>query len=165
VVRVSCDGVIVGSMAVADTIRESAGPAVRQLHELGLRCVLMTGDSEVTARAVAGSLGIDEVIAGALPADKVALIRRLQGEGRSVAMVGDGVNDGPALVAADLGSPLVQAPMLLSTRPISSSCGMISVPLPQQSTFHGGPCGPFVPTWRGPVRTTWRRFPWLRSAC
>jgi len=102
-VVVSCDGVAVGSMAVADTIRESAGPAVRQLQQLGLRCVLMTGDNEVTARAVAASLGLTEVVAGALPGDKVSVIRRLQAEGRSVAMVGDGVNDGPALVAADLG--------------------------------------------------------------
>jgi len=78
-------------------------PAVRQLRQLGLQCVLMTGDNEVTAQAIAASLGITEVVAGALPADKVAVIRRLQAEGRSVAMVGDGVNDGPALVAADLG--------------------------------------------------------------
>jgi P-type E1-E2 ATPase len=63
----------------------------------------MTGDNEVTARAVAGSLGIAEVVSGALPADKVAVIRCLQAEGRTVAMVGDGVNDGPALVVADLG--------------------------------------------------------------
>jgi Cu+-exporting ATPase len=102
-VLVCCDGVAVGSIAVADTIRESALPAVRQLQELGLRCVLMTGDNEVTARAVASSLGITEVVAEALPVDKVSVIRRLQAEGRSVAMVGDGVNDGPALVAADLG--------------------------------------------------------------
>jgi len=102
-VVVHCDGHVVGSIAVADTIRESAIPAVRLLLQLGLRCVLMTGDNEVTARAVAGSLGIDEVMAGALPSDKVALIRRLQAEGRSVAMVGDGVNDAPALAAADLG--------------------------------------------------------------
>jgi P-type E1-E2 ATPase len=102
-VVVCCDGVAVGSIAVADTIRESALPAVQQLRQLGLRCVLMTGDNEVTARAIADSLGIDEVVAGALPADKVAVIRRLQAEGRAVAMVGDGVNDGPALVAADLG--------------------------------------------------------------
>jgi cation-transporting P-type ATPase A/B/Cu+-exporting ATPase len=97
------DGIVVGAMAVADTIRESAGPAVRQLLQLGLRCVLMTGDNEATARAVAASLGISEVMAGALPGDKVAVIRRLQAEGRSVAMVGDGVNDGPALASADLG--------------------------------------------------------------
>jgi cation-transporting P-type ATPase A/B/Cu+-exporting ATPase len=97
------DGIVVGVLAVADTIRDSAVPAVQQLLQLGLRCVLMTGDNEATARAVANSVGISEVIAGALPADKVALIRRLQAEGRSVAMVGDGLNDGPALAAADLG--------------------------------------------------------------
>jgi cation-transporting P-type ATPase A/B/Cu+-exporting ATPase len=102
-VLVSCDGAVIGAVAVADTIRESAVPAVRRLQQLGLRCVLMTGDNEVTAAAVAASLGITEVVAGALPGEKVAVIRRLQGEGRSVAMVGDGINDGPALVAADLG--------------------------------------------------------------
>jgi P-type E1-E2 ATPase len=94
---------VVGSIAVADTMRESAVPAVHRLQQLGLRCVLMTGDNDVTARAVAESLGIAEVVSGALPSDKVDVIRRLQAEGRSVAMVGDGVNDGPALVAADLG--------------------------------------------------------------
>jgi Cu+-exporting ATPase len=102
-VVVRCDGVVVGALAVADALRPSAVPAVRQLQKLGLRCVLMTGDNEVTARAVARSLGITDVVAGALPADKVTAIRRLQSEGRSVAMVGDGVNDGPALVVADLG--------------------------------------------------------------
>jgi P-type Cu+ transporter len=102
-VLVWCDGVAIGAIAVADTVRDSAAPAVRQLQKLGLRCVLMTGDNQVTAQAIADSLGIAEVVAGALPADKVAVIRRLQAEGRSVAMVGDGVNDGPALVAADLG--------------------------------------------------------------
>jgi P-type E1-E2 ATPase len=102
-VAVLVDGAEVGSLALADTVRESAVPAVRQLQQLGLRVVLMTGDNEVTAHAVAASLGIDEVVAGALPADKVAVIRRLQAEGCAVAMVGDGVNDGPALVAADLG--------------------------------------------------------------
>ena len=102
-VLVWCDGAVVGSIAVADTMRESAAPAVHRLQQLGLRCVLMTGDNEVTAHAAAASLGITEVVAAALPSDKVDVIRRLQSEGRSVAMVGDGVNDGPALVAADLG--------------------------------------------------------------
>lgn len=102
-VLVWCDGAVVGSMAVADTLRASALPAVQRLQQLGLRCVLMSGDNEVTARAVADSLGIVDVVADALPGDKVNVIRRLQAEGHSVAMVGDGVNDGPALVAADLG--------------------------------------------------------------
>ena len=103
VVVVRRDGAIIGALALADAIRPSAAPAVRQLQALGLRCVLLTGDNETTARAVAAAIGITEVVAGALPAEKVAIIRRLQDEGRSVAMVGDGVNDAPALATADLG--------------------------------------------------------------
>jgi len=96
------DGEVRGAFAVSDTIRPSAAAAVAELCGLGLRPVLLTGDNEATARAVAAAAGIDEVIAGALPADKAAMIARLRESGRSVAMVGDGVNDGPALAAADL---------------------------------------------------------------
>ncbi len=103
VVVVRRDGAAIGVLALADAIRPSAEPAVRRLRALGLRCVLLTGDSETTARAVAASLGIEEVRAGALPAEKVAVVRRLQEQGRRVAMVGDGVNDAPALAVADLG--------------------------------------------------------------
>ncbi len=103
-VLVSRDGIVIGGIALADTIRPSAASAVRQLQgALGLRCILLTGDSEATAHAVAASVGITDVVAGALPTEKMELIRRLQSEGHSVAMVGDGVNDGPALVTADLG--------------------------------------------------------------
>jgi Cu+-exporting ATPase len=102
-VLVGRDGAVVGALAVADAVRETAGPAVAQLRAMGLRCVLLTGDNEPTARAVAEAVGVTEVVAGALPADKVALVRGLQAEGRSVAVVGDGVNDGPALATADLG--------------------------------------------------------------
>jgi heavy metal translocating P-type ATPase len=102
-VAVAVDGAALGLFAVADTIRPSAPGAVAELQRLGLRTVLLTGDNTATARAVAGELGIDEVIAEVLPADKAAVVRRLQGEGRTVAMVGDGVNDAPALAAADLG--------------------------------------------------------------
>ena len=97
------DDVIVGALAIADTIRPSAAAAVGELQALGLHCVLLTGDNEPTARAVGAAIGVADVLAGALPAEKVAVIRRLQAEGRSVAMVGDGVNDGPALASADLG--------------------------------------------------------------
>ena len=100
------DGQVRGAVAVADTVKPSAFAAVAELHRLGLRSVLLTGDSEATARAVAAAAGIEEVIAGALPAGKALVIARLQAEGRSVAMVGDGVNDGPALAAADLGLAL-----------------------------------------------------------
>jgi P-type Cu+ transporter len=102
-VLVGRHGAVEGAIALADTVRPSATDAVGALHRLGLRCVLITGDNEPTARAVADSIGVDDVIAGALPGDKVDQIRQLQGRGRSVAMVGDGVNDGPALASADLG--------------------------------------------------------------
>jgi len=102
-VLVGRNGAIVGAIAVADTIRPSAASAVQGLKALGLHCVLLSGDNEPTARAVGAEIGVTDVVAAALPADKVAVIRRLQDEGRSVAMVGDGVNDGPALVCADLG--------------------------------------------------------------
>jgi P-type Cu+ transporter len=100
------DGQVRGALAVADTVKPSAAPAVAKLRQLGLRIVLLTGDNEATARAVAAQAGVDEVIAGTLPAGKAAVIAGLQASGRSVAMVGDGVNDGPALAAADLGLAL-----------------------------------------------------------
>jgi len=95
-----------GAVAVADTVKPSAAAAVAGLRGLGLRTVLLTGDSPAVAATVAARIGADEVIAGALPADKVAVIRDLQAGGRRVAVAGDGVNDGPALAAADLGLAL-----------------------------------------------------------
>jgi Cu+-exporting ATPase len=97
------DGAARALFVVADRIKPSSAEAVRRLRELGLRPVLLTGDNEPTARAVAAQVGIDEVIAGVLPAQKAAVVRRLQREGRVVAVVGDGVNDAPALAQADLG--------------------------------------------------------------
>ncbi len=102
-VLVGRDGVVVGALALTDRPRPSAAAAVAALRDLGLHCVLVTGDSASTARAVGRAVGIDDVVAGALPSGKVDLIRRLQVEGHSVAMIGDGVNDGPALASANLG--------------------------------------------------------------
>jgi Cu+-exporting ATPase len=90
-------------LVVADTVKPTSAEAVRALVGLGLRPVLLTGDNEATARAVAAEVGIDEVIAEVLPAEKADVVRRLQEDGRVVAMVGDGVNDAPALAQADLG--------------------------------------------------------------
>jgi len=102
-VAVGWDGAARGVLVVADTVKDTSAAAVRQLRDLGLRPVLLTGDNERAARAVAAQVGIDEVIAEVLPQDKVATVQRLQAEGRGVAMVGDGVNDAPALAQADLG--------------------------------------------------------------
>ena len=102
-VLVGWDGQLRGALAVGDTVKPSAAGAVAGLRRLGLRTVLLTGDNEATARAVASAVGIEEVIAGILPAGKAAAIAGLQARGHRVAMVGDGVNDAPALAAADLG--------------------------------------------------------------
>ena len=97
------DGEVRAVIAVADTVKPTSAEAVAALQQLGLRPVLLTGDNETTARAVAAEVGIDEVIAEVLPAEKADVVRRLQDEGRVVAMAGDGVNDAPALAQADLG--------------------------------------------------------------
>lgn len=102
-ILIAVDSAVVGAIALADTVKPSAAQAVDQLHTLGLHCVLLTGDNRGAAAAVGAAIGVGEVVADALPSDKVALIRRLQDEGRAVAFIGDGVNDGPALTAADLG--------------------------------------------------------------
>jgi len=103
VVEVALDDQLAGVIAVADAPRETAAEAVRALRELGIRSVMLSGDSEPTARRIAAQVGIDEVIAEVLPADKAAKITELQAQGRHVAMVGDGVNDAPALAQADVG--------------------------------------------------------------
>ncbi|MFE1261878.1 heavy metal translocating P-type ATPase [Streptomyces albogriseolus] len=102
------DGAARGVLAVADTVKETSAEAVRELRALGLTPVLLTGDNRAVAEAVARAVGIDEdrVIAEVLPEDKADVVRRLQEEGRSVAMVGDGVNDAAALAVADLGLAL-----------------------------------------------------------
>ncbi|MEO8687716.1 MAG: heavy metal translocating P-type ATPase [Solirubrobacteraceae bacterium] len=97
------DGRATAVFVVADTVKPSSAEAVAALKSLGLRPVLLTGDNEATARAVAAEVGIEEVIAEVLPSGKADVVRRLQAEGRVVAMVGDGVNDAPALAQADLG--------------------------------------------------------------
>jgi P-type Cu+ transporter len=102
-ILVSVDGKLAGSMQVADAIRAGAPEAVGSLRKMGLDVVLLTGDRKETAEAVAREAGIERVVAGVLPDGKVAEVRRLQSEGRVVAMAGDGINDAPALAQADAG--------------------------------------------------------------
>ncbi len=106
-VIVAVDAVVAGAFGLVDSVRESAGPAIAGLRALGLRTILLTGDGRSAGEAVAIRIGIDEVITDVLPVDKADVIARLRADGRVVAMVGDGVNDAPALARADLGLALV----------------------------------------------------------
>jgi Cu2+-exporting ATPase len=103
VVHVIRDQQILGSLALADVVREESQQAVDKLHEMGIEVVMLTGDSEAVAQAVADDLKIDQVFAEVLPEDKDKMVMKLQDEGKLVAMVGDGVNDAPALTRADVG--------------------------------------------------------------
>jgi len=103
VVFVAVDGALAGLIAIADPIKASTGPAIAALHAAGLRILMLTGDNEVTAQAVATRLGIDEVRAEVSPQDKARIVAELREAGRVVAMAGDGVNDAPALASADVG--------------------------------------------------------------
>jgi Cu+-exporting ATPase len=103
---VAIDGFPAGIIAVADRIKPTSAEAVRDLRQMGIEVIMLTGDNETTARAIASQAGIERVLAGVLPAGKADQIRRLQAEGKTVAMVGDGINDAPALALADVGIAL-----------------------------------------------------------
>ena len=103
VMVLAVDGEAVGLVAVADTLKPESRQAVKELHDLGLRVAMMTGDNEHTARAIAQEAGIDEIAANVRPEDKSSRVQAFQEEGRKVGMVGDGINDAPALARADVG--------------------------------------------------------------
>jgi Cu+-exporting ATPase len=103
VVFVTVDGKAAGLLGIADPIKESTPEAIKQLHEQGIKIVMLTGDSRTTAQAVASKLNLDEVVAEVLPNQKAEIIRRFQSEGSKVAMAGDGINDAPALAQANVG--------------------------------------------------------------
>ncbi|MEM7442366.1 MAG: copper-translocating P-type ATPase [Pseudomonadota bacterium] len=103
VMFVAIDGTLAGLLAVSDPIKSTTSGAIDALHSAGLKVVMATGDDAATANAVAARLGIDEVVADAMPQDKASLVKRLQAQGKKVAMAGDGINDAPALAQADVG--------------------------------------------------------------
>jgi Cu2+-exporting ATPase len=103
VLFVIADRNVIGALAVEDVIRPESREAIQKLHRLGMRVAMITGDSKAVAESVARRIGVDEVAAEVLPADKASAIERFQGGGKHVAMVGDGVNDAPALATADVG--------------------------------------------------------------
>ena len=103
VVHLAVDGKLLGLIAIADAIRPSAVEAVKALRRRGVEVIMLSGDNQATAERIAKSVGIDRVFADVLPGDKASKVKELQGQGKKVGMVGDGVNDAPALTQADVG--------------------------------------------------------------
>ena len=158
------DGPARAVFVVADTVKPTSAEAIAELKALGLRPVLLTGDNEATARAVAAEVGIDDVIAEVLPADKADVVRRLQAEGRVVAMVGDGVNDAPALAQADLGLAIgTGTDVAIEASDLTLVRGDLRAGRRRHPPLARARCGRSSGTCSGPSATTSPRSRWPRS--
>src|SRR5258708_38942473 len=138
---IAVNGALEGMIAVADTVKPTSVQAIRQMHAEGLRVVMLTGDNKRTAGAIARMVGVDEVVAGVLPAGKGDSGKRLQAEGHVVAMVGDGVNDAPALAQADVGLTMANgADIAMEAGDVTLMRNdLTGVPMPSHS--HAERCG------------------------
>jgi Cu+-exporting ATPase len=157
--------VLVGLLAFGDAPKASAITAVKSLQAMGVRTVMLTGDNRGSAAAVGGALGIDHIEAEVLPADKAAIVNRLKAGGRSVAMVGDGINDAPALAAADVGIA-----MSTGTDVAMHAAGITLMRAtrrwwPMRSTSRAAPTARSARTCSGPSRTTSSASRWPRRVC
>ena len=160
VLHVVVDGRVCGLLAAEDEIRPESAEAVAELHRLGVRVAMITGDAQAVADAVAQRLGIDEVAAQVLPADKAAAVQRFQEGGRTVAMVGDGVNDAPALVRPTSASRSAPARTSPSNRPTSCSSATTPGTWSARSSCRARRTGRWSRTSSGRPATTSSRSPW-----
>ena len=147
-------GMLLGLLGLADPIKPDSAAAIAALKKLGIEVTLLTGDNQTTANAVAKRAGIDRVIAGVLPSGKANEIARLQAMDKRVLMVGDGVNDAPALARADVAQPSAQALTSLLPRLIWFSCAAASVTCPQPLSSHAPLCAIFAKISSGHSSTT-----------
>ncbi len=165
VVAVGWDGQARGILVVADTVKPSSAEAIAQFKAIGLTPILLTGDNEAVARQIAAEVGIEEVIAEVLPKDKVDVVTRLQREGKTVAMIGDGVNDAPALAQADLGLAMgTGADVAIEASDITLVRGDLRSAV-DAIRLSRKTLGTIKTNCSGPSPTTSRRSPSRRSGC